>query len=160
MAFATTTTAGAIRGDDVDGPVRISFLRISFLGHGDVWARITPAHAAYREHVEDVPYVVHCLGGVEAPVVRWGDLDEDTQGRLLAASACDAPEMTTTAGAIRARLRDMVDSDPRSAAAVAAAAGMSRQQFSQLLSGYRDAPSIVTVARVLAALGRSWRDLD
>jgi len=58
------------------------------------------------------------------------------------------------------QLRDLVEHDGRSVAAIAAEAGMSRSQLSQVLLGIRRNPSIETVARVLAALGRQWSDLD
>lgn len=58
------------------------------------------------------------------------------------------------------QLRDLVEADGRSIAAIAEAAEMSRSQLSQVLNGIRPNPSVGTVARVLAALGRSWADLD
>lgn len=61
---------------------------------------------------------------------------------------------------IRARLVALVAADPRPASAIAEAAGMSRQQLGQVLSGHRAAPTVETVGRILTALGRSWRDLD
>jgi transcriptional regulator with XRE-family HTH domain len=58
------------------------------------------------------------------------------------------------------RFRELAEADGRSQGAIAEAAGMSQSQLSQLLSGYRGDPRISTIARVLAALGRTWADLD
>jgi DNA-binding phage protein len=71
--------------------------------------------------------------------------------------------MTKTLSApdrIRVRLVALVAADPRPASAIAEAAGMSRQQLGQVLSGHRVAPTVATVGRILEALGRGWRDLD
>ena len=62
---------------------------------------------------------------------------------------------------IRARLRQLIDADGRTKAAIAEAAGMSKSQFGQVLSGHRaNSPRYDTLARVLAALGRSFADLE
>lgn len=59
-----------------------------------------------------------------------------------------------------ARLLELVEADGRSRNEIAAAAGMSPAQFSQVMTGHRSAPSIVTVGRILDALGKTWKDLD
>lgn len=68
--------------------------------------------------------------------------------------------VTDATSVIRARLRQLVESDIRSISAIAAAAKMSQSQLSNVLTGQRDDPRIATVARILAALGKRWRDLD
>ena len=57
------------------------------------------------------------------------------------------------------RLRAVVDGSGMSQAEVAEAAGMRPQALSRILLGQLD-PSISRVARVLAAAGGSWADLD
>lgn len=64
------------------------------------------------------------------------------------------------AGSVHAALRGLIDCDGRTQAEVATAAGMRPQQLNQVLSGYRENPSVETVGRILAALGRRWADLD
>lgn len=59
-----------------------------------------------------------------------------------------------------ARLLELVNADSRPRGSIATAAGMSPAQFSQVLTGHRADPSITTVARILAALGKTWADLD
>jgi transcriptional regulator with XRE-family HTH domain len=59
-----------------------------------------------------------------------------------------------------ARLLELVEADGRPRGVIAAAAGMSPAQLSQVLTGHRADPSITTVGRILAALGKSWADLD
>ena len=59
-----------------------------------------------------------------------------------------------------ARLLALVEADGRTRAAIAAAAGMSPAQFSQVMTGHRADPSVTTVGRILEALGKSWADLD
>lgn len=58
------------------------------------------------------------------------------------------------------RLRELVEADPRPLGEIAAAAGISPAHFSQVRSGHRANPSVATVAAILAALSRSWADLD
>jgi len=58
------------------------------------------------------------------------------------------------------RLRELVGADPRSNTEVGRAAGMSQSQISSVLTGRRVNPSVATVARILAALGLRWADLD
>jgi hypothetical protein len=60
------------------------------------------------------------------------------------------------------QLRELVESDGRSIPDLAAAIDppMSRTQLWGVLAGVRRRPSIETVARVLAGLGRRWADLD
>jgi len=58
------------------------------------------------------------------------------------------------------RLRELVGADPRSNTEVGRAAGMSQARISAILTGRRLNPSVATVARLLAALGKTWRDLD
>jgi DNA-binding phage protein len=58
------------------------------------------------------------------------------------------------------RLRELVAEDGHSIADIATGAGMSRTHLHAVLSGDRANPSITTVATILAALGRSWSDLD
>ena len=60
------------------------------------------------------------------------------------------------------RLRELVEADGRSQVEIGEAIDppMSRSQLHQLLSGGVRAPSIETVARILAAVGRTWSDLD
>jgi transcriptional regulator with XRE-family HTH domain len=60
------------------------------------------------------------------------------------------------------QLRELVEVDGRSVTDLAAAIDppMSRSQLSQILTGVRRAPSIETMARILAALGRPWASLD
>jgi DNA-binding phage protein len=64
------------------------------------------------------------------------------------------------AAAVRSRLRGLVEADGHTQSEIAGAAGMSQPQLSQILTGHRADPSITTVGRILAALGRSWADLD
>ena len=59
-----------------------------------------------------------------------------------------------------ARLLELVEADGRTRNEIAASTMMSRAQLSQVLTGHRANPSITTVGRILAALGRSWKDLD
>lgn len=59
-----------------------------------------------------------------------------------------------------ARLLELVEADGRSRAEIAAAARMAPAQLSQVLTGHRADPSITTVGRILAAIGKSWADLD
>jgi transcriptional regulator with XRE-family HTH domain len=59
-----------------------------------------------------------------------------------------------------ARLLELVEADGRTRNEIAAAAGMSPAQLSQVLTGHRADPSITTVGRILAAVGKSWSDLD
>lgn len=59
-----------------------------------------------------------------------------------------------------ARLLSLVEADGRSRQHIAAAAGMSPAQLSHVLTGHRADPSITTVERILAAIGKSWRHLD
>lgn len=59
-----------------------------------------------------------------------------------------------------ARLLELVNADPRPRGAIAAAAGMSPAQFSQILTGHRGNPTLATVAKILEVLGKSWKDLD
>lgn len=59
-----------------------------------------------------------------------------------------------------ARLLELVDADGRSRGSIASAAGMSAAQLSQVLTGHRADPSITTVGRILAAIGKTWGDLD
>lgn len=59
-----------------------------------------------------------------------------------------------------ARLLELVNADSRPRGSIAAAAGMSPAQFSQVLTGHRADPSVTTVGRILAALGKTWADLD
>jgi transcriptional regulator with XRE-family HTH domain len=70
------------------------------------------------------------------------------------------PETLSAPDRLRARLVALVGSDPRPASAIAEAAGMSRQQLGQVLSGHRPNPTVATLGRILEALGRGWRDLD
>lgn len=58
-----------------------------------------------------------------------------------------------------ARLLELVDADGRTRNEIAAAAGMSPAQLSHVLVGHRAAPSIITVERILDAIGKSWPDL-
>lgn len=70
---------------------------------------------------------------------------------------------TTDTGAperVRDRLRALTLADGRRLHEIAAAAGMARSQLNNVLKGHRANPSVGTVARILGALGRSWRDLD
>lgn len=59
-----------------------------------------------------------------------------------------------------ARLLELVEADGRTRNEIAAAAGMSPAQLSHVLTGHRAAPSITSVGRILAALGKSWKDLE
>lgn len=59
-----------------------------------------------------------------------------------------------------ARLLLLVEADGRPRHEIAAAAGMGPSQFSQVMTGHRADPSISTVGRILAALGKSWKHLD
>lgn len=70
------------------------------------------------------------------------------------------PAMPNPLTPLMARLLLLVDADPRARHEVAAAAGMSPAQLSQILTGYRADPSVSTVGRILAALGKRWADLD
>jgi transcriptional regulator with XRE-family HTH domain len=58
------------------------------------------------------------------------------------------------------RLRALVERDGRGVGRIAEAAGLSPSFLSQILIGHRPNPTVETVGRILAALGRSWRDLD
>ena len=58
------------------------------------------------------------------------------------------------------RLRMLVMTDGRTISEVAEAAGMSLAQLSQIINGYRINPSARTLSRILAALGKTWSDLD
>jgi transcriptional regulator with XRE-family HTH domain len=62
--------------------------------------------------------------------------------------------------AMHDRIRRLVDADDRSQVEIAKAAGMSRAQLNHLLSGVRPNPTVDTVERLLAAMGRRWADLD
>ncbi len=60
------------------------------------------------------------------------------------------------------RLRELVEADGRPIAEIAAACDppMGRTNLHGVLSGARRSPSIETIARILAGLGRTWSDLD
>lgn len=58
-----------------------------------------------------------------------------------------------------ARLLELVEADGRTRNAIAEAAGMSRAQLSQILTGYRADPSGSVLLRILEALGKDWPDL-
>ena len=60
------------------------------------------------------------------------------------------------------QLRDLVEQDGRPIAEIAESCDppMGRTNLHGVLSGARRTPSIETVARILAGLGRSWADLD
>jgi DNA-binding phage protein len=57
------------------------------------------------------------------------------------------------------RLRELVATDGRYQNEIAAAAGMAKQQLHDTLA-VRPNPSIESVGRILAALGRRWSDLE
>ena len=59
-----------------------------------------------------------------------------------------------------ARLVGLVNADGRSRGEIAAAAGMAPAQLSQVLTGHRADPSITTICRILAAIGKRLGDLD
>lgn len=61
---------------------------------------------------------------------------------------------------LRARLRALVAADPREVPALAESAGLSAEHVRQVLRGTRRSPSAETVGKILAALGKSWGDLD
>jgi transcriptional regulator with XRE-family HTH domain len=63
-------------------------------------------------------------------------------------------------GSVWPRLRALVEADGRGVVRVAEAAGFSQSYLSQLLTGRKPNPRVESVGRVLAALGRSWGDLD
>jgi transcriptional regulator with XRE-family HTH domain len=69
---------------------------------------------------------------------------------------------TPTAADALDQLRELVEADGRTTVAIAAAIDppMSRSQLSQVLTGVRRSPSVETLARILAALGKTWADLD
>lgn len=58
------------------------------------------------------------------------------------------------------RLRELAEADGRPQAEIAEAAGMRPSNLSAYLTGGRRNPSVGTIARILAALGRRWADLD
>ena len=58
------------------------------------------------------------------------------------------------------RLAALVAADGRPKGAIAAAAGMQIAQLSNILTGNKANPTLATVRRVLAALGRTWSDVD
>lgn len=62
--------------------------------------------------------------------------------------------------ALRARLRDLIEADGRRKTEIAAAAGMSKSQLHQLLSGVRPNPTYDTIKKLLGVLGKRFRDLD
>ena len=68
------------------------------------------------------------------------------------------PDLTPEA--VRARLRALIADAGLSLAEAARRAEMSPSYLSNVLSGQKAKPEITTIARVLGALGKSWRDLD
>lgn len=70
------------------------------------------------------------------------------------------PKPDLSPEAVRARLRALIAESGRPAASVAESAEMSPSYLSNVLSGVKAKPEITTIARVLAALGKTWRDLD
>jgi transcriptional regulator with XRE-family HTH domain len=58
------------------------------------------------------------------------------------------------------QLRELVEAAGLPRSEIAGRAGMMRQQLVQVLDGARPNPSIGTIARVLAALDKTWADLD
>lgn len=69
------------------------------------------------------------------------------------------PAAKPSAAAGLGRLRRLVEADGRSHTAIAAAAGLPQPTVSRIVGGQPDA-DVSTLARILAALGRTWADLD
>ena len=59
-----------------------------------------------------------------------------------------------------ARLAALVAADGRTRGEIAGAAGLRPDHLYQVLTGRRADPNLSTVARILAALGRGFADLD
>ena len=68
-------------------------------------------------------------------------------------------EMDAWFDASMARLRELIDADPRTDSSIAMAAGLHKVHLSQIRTGKRS-PNYRTIVALMIALGRSPSDLD
>jgi transcriptional regulator with XRE-family HTH domain len=70
------------------------------------------------------------------------------------------PTVSYSPDRLRALVLDWCEANGLHQSDAARRAGMSPSQFADLTSGRKPNPGVVTVARVLDAIGKRWADLD